>query len=67
MSQRIPRVRRIGRGVLEVVEPLDKLTNLEKKLVNRIIKAKDETAAKKLLKYLKRYGCRFGRRRCGDK
>lgn len=66
MPSPVPRTRRIGRGVFEVVDPYKALTSSEKKIVNRIIEANDVTAAKKLLKYLRRYGCRFNHRCCSD-
>jgi len=67
-SRRIPYVRRIGKGVFEVNErdPPRPLTREEKKLVNRIIAANDELAARKLLDFIRKR-CKSGglNRRCG--
>lgn len=67
-SRRIPHVQRIGRGVFVVNErdPPKPLTQEEKKLVNRIIAANDEKAARKLLDFIRKR-CKSGglNRRCG--
>lgn len=67
-SRRIPYVRRVGRGVYEVDDrdPYKPLTSEEKKLVNRIIAANDEKAARRLLDFIRKR-CKSGglSRRCG--
>lgn len=68
-TPRIPYVRRIGRGVMEVDErdQPKPLSNEEKKLVNRIIAANNLSAASRLLSYIRKR-CNEGKlnkRGCG--